>query len=822
MATNSIEKTLAPTVPAGRADAAEAEPIEVEIIDDPVEGDAGESQAEDEGTPAELAHGDNLAEYMPPQALTKLASDLEAAIENDLMARADWERNYKEGIELLGLHIEERTEPWPGACGVFHPLITEACVRFQAELTTETFPASGPVRTKIIGKETPEKKQAAARVEEDMNHQLTDLMPEYRPEHERMLWNLPMSGSAFKKVYYDEALGRQTSVFVPAEDMILPYGTTDIGTCNRVTHRFRKTMIDLKRLQNAGFYRDVDVQAVQPGTTDIQEKKDKEAGNAALNDDRPELYEVQADLVLRDSCVDSDELPFDDGEEARPYVVTLAKGQSIVLAIRRNWDEKDARALKRQHFVHYQYVPGFGAYGFGLFHLVGGYARSATSILRQLVDGGTLSNLPGGYKTKGFRVKGENVPIKPGEFRDVDVGSGTIKDNIMPLPFKEPSAVLAGLLDKIIEDGRRLAATSDVNIADMSANAPVGTTLALLERTLKPLTAVQARCHYVLKQEFKLLAEIIRDYKADEGYDFDPEVGERGARKADFALVDILPVSDPNAATLSQRVVQYQAALQMAGDAPQIYNLPYLHREMLDVLGIKNAAKILPMPEDMKPRDPVTENMSILHGKPVKAFMLQDHKAHMMVHQMLLQDPEVQAAIGQNPQAQLMQGALMAHIAEHAGYAYRLHVSQQLGMPLPDPEEDIDPEVERQIAPLLAQAAQQALMQNQKQAAQQQAQAMQQDPAFQLEQKKLQQKDQEIAIKGKEADTKALKVKGDLAIAADELELQQEKVANEAKKGLADFGLRRQQQDAQISADGIRLGAETAPQPKEQLPGKNE
>lgn len=798
MATNSIEKSLY-LVPQGVQDTPEIE-VEVEVIDDGLTPLEDENEAET----VEIGHFDNLADHLPEQALTKLASDLEAAIDNDLMARSDWERSYKAGIELLGLHMEERTEPFPGACGVYHPLITEACVRFQAELTTETFPAAGPVRTKILGKETPEKKDAARRVEEDMNHQLTDVMLEYRPEHERMLWNLPMSGSAFKKVYHDDALGRQVAMFVPAEDIILPYGTTDLGTCNRLTHRFRKTMIDLERLQKAGFYRDVAVQPQQASTNDIQEKKDKESGNSPINDDRPELYEVHADLVLQDCCTDADTLPFDDGELARPYVVTLVKGQSIVLSIRRNWKEGDALALKRQHFVHYQYVPGFGAYGFGLFHLVGGYARSATSVLRQLIDAGTFANLPGGYKTKGMRIKGEDAPVRPGEFRDVDVGSGTIKDNIMPLPFKEPSVVLAGLLDKIIEDGRRMAATADIKIADMSSQAPVGTTLALLERTLKVMTAVQARCHYVLKQEFGLIAGIIRDNRED--YAYDPEKGDRASRKSDFAMVDILPVSDPNAATLSQRVVQYQAALQMAETSPQIYNMPYLHREMLDVLGIKNAAKILPMPEDMKPRDPVTENMLILQNKPVKAFMLQDHEAHMAVHQMLLQDPKIQAAIGQNPQAQLMQGALMAHIAEHAGYAYRMHVSQQLGMPLPDPEEDVNPEVERQIAPLLAQAAQQALMQNQKMAAQQQAQAMQQDPAFQLEQKKLEQKDREIEVK-------ELVAKGNLAAKADELDLEQAKFEAEYKQKLADFGMRRKQMDAQISADGIRLGKETAPAP---------
>lgn len=810
MAVNSIAKTMTPA-PAGLAEAAEPD-IEVEILADV--GDDGAPANDDDGTTEVtlVGHGDNLAEVMPDQALTKLASELEHEILFDLAARSDWERAYKTGLELLGLSLEDRTEPWPGACGVYHPLITEACVRFQAELTTETFPASGPVRTKILGKETPEKKEAAARVEEEMNHQLTDVMQEYRPEHERMLWNLPMSGSAFKKVYHDPTLGRQVSMFVPAEDVILPYGTTDMGTCNRMTHRMRRTMIDIGRLQESGFYRDVDVQEAQASSDDIQDEKDKKAGNSPINDTRPEIYEVHADLCLGKYVEGDVEVPFDDGEAPLPYVVTLIKGQTIVLSIRRNWAETDEKHLKKQHFVHYQYVPGFGAYGFGLFHLVGGYARSATSILRQLVDAGTLSNLPGGYKAKGLRVKGENAPIRPGEFRDVDVASGTIRDNIMPLPYKEPSIVLAGLLDKIIEDGRRLAATADIEISDMSANAPVGTTLALLERTLKVMTAVQARCHYVLKQEFKLIATVIRDYK-DEDYTYDPDVGSRSARKADFEMVDIIPVSDPNASTLSQRVVQHQAALQMSDSAPQIYNLPLLHRGMLEVLGIKNAAKIVPMPEDMKPLDPVTENMNILHAKPVKAFMIQDHESHMAVHQMLLQDPKVQAAIGQNPQAQLMQGALMAHIAEHAGFAYRLHIAQQLGAPLPDPEDDMDPQVEKELAPLLAQAAQQALMQNQKMAAQQQAQQMAQDPAFMLEQKKLEQKDREIAVK-------ETKVKGDIAYNADKIDLEEKKLGVDVQSKTGDLQLRQQQQDANISAEGIRLGKETTPAPPAPGAGK--
>lgn len=788
-----IEKTLF-AAPLG-LDAAMPAPndggIEVEIIDD-LTGEV--VPTEEEAAPLEMTHDANLADFLSDGALIALASELEGEILLDIAARGDWEKSYKKGLELLGLHMEDRTEPWPGACGVYHPMITEASVRFQAEMTTETFPAAGPVRTKILGKETPERKEAAARVEEEMNHQLTDVMQEYRPEHERMLWNLPMVGSAFKKVYKDTTLERAVSMFVPAEDIILPYGTTDLGTCNRLTHRFRKTLIDIERLQDSGFYRKVSVQENNGGTNEIQEKKDKETGDSPVNDLRPELYEVHADLCLKH--YDAENTDISERENTKPYVVTLVRGASQVLAVRRNWEESDQLSLKNQHFVHYQYVPGFGAYGFGLFHLIGGYARSATSLMRQLVDAGTLSNLPGGYKTKGLRVEGGDAPIKPGEFRDVNIGAGTLAENIMPLPYKEPSVVLAGLLDKIVEDGRRMAATADIKIADMSSQAPVGTTLALLERTLKVMTAVQARCHAVLKQEFKLIARIIRDSAQD--YSYEPDTGTARARQEDFAFTDIIPVSDPNAATMSQRLMQYQAALQMAEGHPQIYNMPLLHREMLDVLGIKNAAKIVPMPEDMKAQDPVTENGSILTGKPVKAFIMQDHEAHIAVHQMLMQDPQVLAAIGQNPQAQNMQAAMMAHVAEHAAFRYRAHISQQLGLPLPDPEQDIDPQVEREIAPLLAQAAQQAMMQNQRVAAQQQAAQQANDPAFMLEQKKLAQKDQEIAIKGAQ-------VKGTLAIAADKQELEERKFISEHGERVVTAERANQQQAADISARGIEL-----------------
>lgn len=719
----------------------------------------------------------NLAEDMEGGALQELAGDLEQSIADDKAARKDWEEMYKDGITLLGLKFEERTEPWDGACGVFHPMITEAVVRFQSETIMETFPAKGPVKTKIIGKQTRKKEEAAVRVEEDMNYQLTEKMPEFRSEHERMLWNLPSAGSAFKKVYYDPGLGRQVSVFIPAEDIIIPYGTSEIMSAPRVTHIMRKTKNELTRLMAAGFYLDVELGEPQKFKSDIQEKKDKETGFNASYDDRFEVYEIHADLDLP-GYEDVD----DNGEKtgiALPYVVTMVRGTNEILAIRRNWNEDDPLKLKRQHFVHYQYIPGYGAYGFGLFHLIGGFAKSATSIMRQLVDAGTLSNLPGGLKARGLRIKGDDTPIAPGEFRDVDLGSGNIRDNILPLPYKEPSQVLAGLMDKIVEEGRRFAATSDMKISDMSAQAPVGTTLALLERQLKVMSAVQARVHYALKQELQLLAKIIADY-TDEDYNYEPEAGSVKAKKSDYELVDVLPVSDPNAATLSQRVVQYQAVIQLAQAAPQIYDLPQLHRQMLDVLGIKNADKLVPLEDDQKPKDPVTENMNALKGKPLKAFIYQDHEAHIAVHQAAMQDPLVQQLIGQNPQAQAIAAAMSAHIAEHVGYAYRLKMEAALGVQLPLPDQELPEDVEKEMSQMLAMAAPQVLAQSQAMVAQQQAQQTAQDPVVQMQM-------QELAIKKQEADTKAKKVAVDAAAKADELEIQREKLEIEkSKKASAD------------------------------------
>jgi hypothetical protein len=779
MATN-IDKALYQQ-PMGLAQTAE-EPIEIEIIDpEAVNIDMGDLKISiQKGEPSIDDFDANLAEFLPESSVQLMVSDLDSDIDNDKNSRKEWEKAYVTGLKLLGLQIEERTEPWDGASGVFHPMITEAVVRFQSETITETFPAAGPVRTKIVGKETPAKKEAAQRVQEDMNFQLTEVMQEFRPEHERMLWSLPATGSAFKKVYFDPSIGRQTSIFIPAEDILLPYGTSDIQSCYRVTHVMRKTKNEILELQQAGFYMDVELGDPDRAIDEINKAKDKETGFADLNDERFTLHESHVKLVFKDDPLsDKDE----DGELsgiALPYVVTYIRGTNTVLAIRRNWNEDDSLHLKRQHFVHYQYIPGFGAYGFGLFHLIGGFANSATSLMRQLIDAGTLSNLPGGLKSRGLRIKGDDTPIAPGEFRDVDVGSGTIRDNILPLPYKEPSQVLMTLLGSIVEEGRRFAATADMKVSDMGANAPVGSTLALLERQLKVMTAVQARVHFTLKQELQLLAAIIRDYTDDE-YTYEPD-GEEGprAKKSDYRNVDILPVSDPNAATLSQRVVQYQAVIQLAQMAPDIYDLPQLHRGMLDVLGIKNADKLVPLEEDQKPTDPVTENQNLLKGKPVKAFQYQDHEAHIQVHMSAMNDPIIMQLVGQNPRAAMIQAAAMAHIAEHVGFAYRQKIEQQLGMPLPPEGDPLPPQIELALSGMMAQASQQVLQQSQTQAAQEQAQQQAQDPVVQMQQKELELKEREVAIKEAGLQLNEKKLAVDAADKADKNDLAEKKLTIDA------------------------------------------
>ena len=774
--------------------ALEEEPIEIEIVDPEAVSISGPGfEIELAKTEASEEFNENLAETLDEGYLSGLAGELDSDITNDKGARKDWEKSYVNGLKLLGLQIEERTEPWSGACGVFHPMLTEAVVRFQSESITETFPAQGPVRTKIIGKETPQVKEAAARVEEDMNYELTEVMTEYRPEHERMLWSLPATGSAFKKVYFDPSLGRQVAMFVPAEDVILPYGTTDLDTCYRLTHVMRKTKNDIIKLQQGGFYIDEELPDPSKATEEIQKAKDRETGFSDLNDDRYTLYECHADLVIEDDpYCDKD----DDGEPtgiALPYVVTLIKGTNTILSIRRNWREDDKLKLKRMHFVHYQYIPGFGAYGFGLFHLIGGFAKNATSLMRQLVDAGTLSNLPGGLKSRGLRIKGDDTPIAPGEWRDVDVASGNIRDSILPLPYKEPSTTLYNLLNTIVDEGRRFAATADMKVSDMSANSPVGSTLAILERQLKVMTAVQARMHYTLKRELKLIKDLIRDY-TDPDYEYDPEYGTKKAKQADYDKVDLIPVSDPNAATMSQRVVQYQAVIQMAQMAPDIYNLPELHRAMLNVLGIKNAEKLVPLQDDMKPRDPVSENMEIIRCEPAKAFFYQDHEAHIKVHMAAAQDPMIQQLVGQNPKAPQIMAAMSAHISEHVAYAYRQKIEQQLGMPLPPENDDLPPEMETALSGMMAQAAQQVLQQNQAQVAQQQAQQQAQDPMFQLQQQEMQIKQAELGLKEK-------KLAADSAAQADKLELEKERLQLQAQESQAKL-------DAQDQREGMRMGIE--------------
>ena len=788
MATN-VDKALYST-PMGLGVPISAMEIEIEIVPDGEEDLSALDDEEDALAGAENFDS-NLAEFMSDGDLTSTVSDLAEDIDNDKNSRKEWEKAYTEGLKLLGLQYEERTEPWSGACGVFHPMITEAVVRFQSEAITEAFPAKGPVRTKIIGKETPEKIAAAQRVEADMNYALTEQMLEFRPEHERMLWSLPATGSAFKKTYFDPSLDRQVSMFVPAEDIILPYGTSDIHMSYRVTHEMRKTKNEILKLQKAGFYRDFELPEPTKVKEDIQQAKDKETGFSDINDERYVLRESHVDLDLP-GYEDTD----DEGEVtgiALPYVVTYIKGTEDVLAVRRNWKEDDERCLKRQHFVHYQYIPGFGAYGFGLFHLIGGFAKSATSIMRQLVDAGTLSNLPGGLKSRGLRIKGDDTPIAPGEFRDVDVGSGSIRDNILPLPYKEPSAVLSSLLDKIVEEGRRFAATADMKVGDMSAQAPVGTTLALLERQLKVMSAVQARMHFSMKQELQLIAGLIRDYTDDE-YEYEPDSGKPSAKRADYDMVEIIPVSDPNAATMSQRVVQYQAAIQMAQMAPEIYDLPHLHRQMLEVLGIKHADKLVPLPDDQKPLDPVQENVAALKNKPLKAFIFQDHKSHIQVHMALLQDPLIQQMIGQNPKAPMMQAAITAHISEHVAYGYRQKIEQQLGIAIPeaDAEDTLTPEMQNQLASMMAQAAQQVLMRSQQQAAQQQAQQQAQDPVLQLQQQEMQLKAQEVQIKSQ-------KMQGDQAIAQQKLQLEAQKAGGSAQ-GMQQATIAAQEAQQRMSA----------------------
>ena len=772
MAVNNIEKPMEPVDPKNMG---LGEPdIEIEI-EDPEKVSIEMGGLEIEIEPGKESNEDfnaNLAEDMEEEELAMLSEDLLGDFNDDIASRRDWMQTYVDGLDLLGLKLEERTEPWPGACGVHHPLLTEALVKFQSETIMETFPAQGPVKTQIIGENTREKKEAASRVRADMNYQLTEKMVEYRPEHERMLWGLGLSGNAFKKVYYDPSLERQVSIFIPAEDIVVPYGASDLETSERVTHVMRKTPNDLKKLQVSGFYRDIDLEEPSDYLDEIEKKIAEKMGFSASYDDRYKILEMHVDLNLA-GYEDKDKKGKETGI-ALPYVVTIDKGSSEILSIRRNYQPDDDLKKKRNHFVHYGYVPGFGFYHFGLIHLVGAFAKSGTSLIRQLVDAGTLSNLPGGFKTKGLRVKGDDTPISPAEFRDVDVPSGSIKDNIMTLPYKEPSQVLYTLLGTIVDEGRRFASAADLKISDMSAQSPVGTTLAILERSLKVMSAVQARVHYSMRQEFKLLKDIIKGYTPDK-YSYKPESGSPMVKRSDYDMVEVLPVSDPNSSTMAQKVVQYQAVMQMAQAAPQIYNMPQLHRQMLDVLGIKDAAKLVPLEDDEKPKDPLTENMNALKLKPMKAFMYQDHDAHILSHMNFLNDPIVGQLLAQNPKAKLIATALQAHVAEHLGFKYRLDIEKRVGAPLPKPDSELPEDMELEVSRLIAQASTQLSQNNMAQQAQQKAQQKAQDPIIQMQQ-------QELQIKAQDAQRKAQKDQADVALKQAQIAVEQERIASQERQ----------------------------------------
>jgi hypothetical protein len=787
----------------GLADLAPAPDIEIEIELEPEEnGEAVEEETK--GTAEEFDA--NLAEFMDDSDLQSLGMDLVEDFGKDTQDRRDWIQTYVDGLKLLGLKYEDRTEPWQGACGVFHPMLTESVVRFQSEAMMETFPAMGPVKTQIVGAIDVLREEAAARVREDMNYQLTEVMVEYRPEHEKMLWNLPITGSAFKKIYFDPAKGRQAAVFIPAEDIVVPYGASNLESAERVTHVMRKTENEMTKLMEAGFYMDVELGEPSYELDDVEKQKAEEMGLSALQDDRYRVLEMHVDLDL--SGFEHTDKKGRLTGIALPYVVTIEKGTRKVLAIRRNWYEGDKLHTKRQHFVHYQYIPGFGFYGYGLIHLIGGYAKSATMLIRQLVDAGTLSNLPGGLKSRGLRVKGDDTPIQPGEFRDVDVPSGSIRDNILPLPYKEPSQVLFALFQNIVTEGRQFASSGDMNVSDMSSQAPVGTTLALLERTLKVMTAVQARLHYTMKQEFKLLKVIIADYTPEE-YEYEPEDAGRKAKKADYDSVDVIPVSDPNAATMAQKIVQYQAVLQLSQQAPQLYDLPLLHRQMIEVLGIKNASKLVPTEDDATPTDPVQENQNLLTMKPVKAFVEQNHEAHIQAHMAAIQNPKIQQMMQMNPQAQAIMAAAMAHINEHMAFEYRKQVEMAMGMPLPNEEQNkqVPPEIADQIAMMVAQASQKLTQQAQQEAQQQQAQQQMQDPIVQMQM-------QELQIKMEDLKLKQQKQQIDAAAKADQLRIEEARI--EAQKEIAAMQVgataaaAKDKLSKQMEMEGVRMGIDAA------------
>tara|TARA_R110000764_G_scaffold45479_1_gene102140 strand:- start:678 stop:3107 length:2430 start_codon:yes stop_codon:yes gene_type:complete len=772
------------------------ETLEVVMDDGSVVVQFGQNPFEDEVP----THDANLAEHIEDNELEHIASELVDHFQSDRESRGDWASAYIKGLDLLGMKVEDRTEPWNGASGVYHPMMTEAVIKFQAQAMGELLPAAGPVRTKIMGKLTTEKYEQAQRVETELNYLITEKMPDYRDEMEQMLFKLPMAGSAFKKIYFDPITERPVSQFVPAEDLVVSYGASNLRTAPRFTHVMKKTSEEILKLQVNGFYRDVELPEAVKDITDIEAKYNElEGSDVTFSDDpRHTILEMHVDLDLPE--------PFDDENGvALPYVVTIDKSSSIVLAIRRNWYEDDAKREKRMHVVHYPYLPGMGFYGTGLIHTLGGLTKSATSIMRQLIDAGTLSNLPAGFKARGMRITGDNTPIMPGEFRDVDVAGGTIKDSIVPLPYKEPSGVLYSLLGNVVEEGRRIGAVGDIQMKDVNAQAPVGTTLALMERSMQVMSGIQARLHAAMKQELRILARIVHDYMPEE---YAYEMDEPANRVSDFdGRVDVIPVSDPNAATMAQRIMQYQAALQLAQQAPQMYNMGKLHRQMLEVLGIQDADDIIALPEDIKPSDPVTENMAILKQEPVKAFAYQDHEAHIQTHMMAMQDPKIQQIVGQSPFASAIQSSWMSHITEHVALQYRVEIQKQLGVELPDPEAPLPEDIELQVSRLVAQAADKLFQKGAAEAAAEQAAAQQQDPLTQIQQRELMIKEKELEHK---IEMDKLKANIDATTKSENVRLQQERIDLDQEKAVADIGIRVSELETGQKETATRLALDIA------------
>lgn len=786
----------------------EGEQIEVEIVNPEQVGintpDGGMliDFDPDMGEMMGLGHDDNLAEAIDNRDLDALASELVGSFRSDKESRADWERSYVKGLDLLGLKHEDRTTPWDGACGVFHPLLTESVIRFQSQSIQEIFPASGPVKTSIVGTVDSDKERQAERVQDYLNYLLTEKMTEYRSETEKMLFSLPLAGSAFRKVYYDPNLGRPCSMFVPAEDFVVSYGASDLTTCERSTHVMKKSSNDIRKLQVSGFFVDVDLPSPAPDIDPVERKYNELTGDSSSYDydDRHTLLEMHVNLDL-DGFEDTE-----GGEPtgiALPYVVTIDQSSRTILSIRRNWYEEDPKKLKREHFVHYQYMPGLGFYGFGLIHMIGGLAKSATSLLRQLVDAGTLSNLPGGLKSRGLRIKGDDTPIMPGEFRDVDVPGGTIRDNISFLPYKEPSNVLYQLMGDIVEEGRRFASAGDVKAADMNAEAPVGTTLALLERAMKVMSAIQARLHASMRVELRILTHIVRDFGPDQ-YPYATK-GEQILPEDFDDRVDIIPVSDPNAGTMAQRIMQYQAALQLAAQAPEMYDLPLLHRQMLEVLGIRDADKIVPTDADMTPTDPVSENMNLLNGKPVKAFIYQDHEAHIQTHMSLLQDPQVMEVMAKSPNAKRAQAELAAHVQEHLAFKYRQGVEKELGVPLPPPNEPLPEDIEYRISQLVAPAAAQLSGKAQREQQMEQAQKQMQDPLIQIQMQELQIKQADIQRK---AQAEMARIQLDMQKSMAKAQLDQQRLDQDRQIQTAKIGAQIAKDNTQEQLESDRIASQ--------------